>query len=222
MKEKTDTHPSYGMIQVNSFSGRRTFFGSSIQHGGGISITICEGDNIRKINNDWYHAGKELIRVEMSYTQFAEMITASMNTQGVPCSIRRIDGKSIPAPPFINKRTLYQQEFKEHMQEQAERLDSLVARVDELSKKKGTINKKEINEVKKLVDKAHQDLNDNTHYIANCWNEQLEKTTTEAKGEIEGFVDNKVRQLGIKGLQELSEISLLETSEMDEIANEDN
>ena len=203
-------HPSYGMIQVSRFSGQSNFFGSSIQHGGGISITIYEGELERGLNHDWHYSRKEHVRVEMSYTQFAEMITAGMNTSGVPCTIKRLNGKGFESPPFINKRTQFQNEFTESMKEQASRLDNLQARIDELVEKKGAVSKKELHEVKDMVYKAHQDLNDNMPYMAKCWNEQLEKTTTEAKGEIEGFVEHKVHEIGVEHLRDLADVRMLE------------
>ena len=216
--EEKETHPSYGMIEIGRFSGGHgTFFGSSIKHNGGISLSIKRGSIERSLNRDWFYGNEELIKIQMTYTQFAEMITTGMNASGTPCTITRHDGKPIERPPFVDKRQTFQNEFAKDMEKQAKLLDDLKAQVEALSEKKGTISKKEINQVKAKVTSAHQALKSNMPYVAKSWNEQLEKTMTEAKGAIEGFVESKVRQVGIDAMKEMANISLLESSEEIEV-----
>lgn len=208
-----ETHPSFGKIQINRFyGGQTTYFGSNIQHNGGISITIKHASLERSLHHDWILSGDDIIEIRMSKAQFAELITA-MDTDGVACTIFNHNGKQIESPPFTNKRLEFQEEFSEKSKKQAKQLDDLKNRIDELSVKKGQVNKSEINEVKAIINKIHQDLNSNLPYMSKCFNETMEKTVLECKGEIEGFVEGKIRQVGIEAIKELSNISLLENNE---------
>ena len=61
METNKDNHESYGMISIAKFNGKSQFFGSDLEHGGGISITISKGEVERKLFSEWYYGGEEMI-----------------------------------------------------------------------------------------------------------------------------------------------------------------
>ena len=56
-----------------------------------------------------------------------------------------------------------------------------------------------------------QEIESNVPFIQQSFNEQMDKTVMEAKGEVEGFVMNKLMSAGLEGLQK--EMKMLGDSE---------
>lgn len=87
-----DTHPAFGNIRgarVSSNPGA-VLYDSDIRHQHSVVLTISRATRQRALNHDWHHPTGELIEVEMSEAQWASFLS-SMNTQGVPCTIRRTE-----------------------------------------------------------------------------------------------------------------------------------
>lgn len=103
-----DKHPSYGMLQFCRTTGSpRTLFGSSIQHGDTITMYLREGEVSRELNRNIYFGSEKIVKLEMSYSQFAEAITSMNQGFGVPVTIRFIQGKGmIEDCPFVSKNSL--------------------------------------------------------------------------------------------------------------------
>jgi len=94
----TIEHESFAMLGItrSSCSFSQNLFGSSIQHSHTIRLKIAPAKIDRMLNRDWFHANtKPYIEVEMSYSQFAEAITSMNVGDGVPVTLRRLDGKTI-------------------------------------------------------------------------------------------------------------------------------
>lgn len=207
MKERVkDTHPSYGMIRFSRRQGGDgKLFGSSVQHQHTVSVTITEGSVTRDLKCDWYADGKRIVEVEMSPAQFAEALM-SMNTIGVPCTIRRrIDENGnfvgIDPCPLENKREQFQKEFEDDLKEIASILDGGSKEINEILDKK-SINKGDRETIRSVIDKLKTELKANLPYVLTMFNEQMEKTVTEAKGEVEAFTEHKLRSVGLEKVLE--------------------
>ena len=117
MYKKAENHPSYGMLGFCRTSRSSThLFGSSIQHKNTIVMTLKHGELNRQLNEDYYFGREVIAEVEMSFSQFAEAITAINVGDGVPCTIRftEKDG-AITESPFISKQEQFENEFNEHL-----------------------------------------------------------------------------------------------------------
>src|SRR5271169_5775120 len=91
--EKTTLrHPSFGIVNlVRTTTRGRTLFGSSILHDTYVTLTISHAQIDRDLSQDWIMEDVSLphstiVEVDMSATQFAEMIT-SFSQGGTPCTI---------------------------------------------------------------------------------------------------------------------------------------
>ena len=175
MQETIMKHPSYGMLSFHRVTGAATpLFGSSIQHRDTIRLTLKEGEVKRSLNKDWYFGGKELFEVEMSLSQFAELITSLNMGDGIPVTILSTETqKRIKSCPFESKAELHQKEFQEHLRKTYEKSRVLLRQVKERFSTKKALK----------------------------FQEQMEKTVQEAKGEIEAFYQNRVMEASKQGLQ---------------------
>lgn len=198
------THPAYGMLSFRHRQGTKTnMFGSSIEHNDFISMTLYHGKVTRGLNTDWYHGDKIIAEVEMSYSQFAEAITSMNMGSGVPCTIRwtEKDGR-IPECDFVNKRHQFEDEIKERLDTATSTSKALIDEITELFNTKKTISKADKTEILKKLNKIYSEINANMNYTYQMFNEQMDKTVSEAKGEIEAFCQNKINSIAQSTLME--------------------
>lgn len=201
-----DKHESYGMLQFSRVSGNaKALFGSSIQHKDTIMMTLREGEVSRHLNSNYYFGRNEIVEVEMSYSQFAEAITAMNIGTGVPVTIKYIQGKGrMEDCPFVDKKQQYEDEFAEHLEDIKKEASDTISEVKEIFEKK-SIGKGDKEEILKKLQRLESQIGGNTEFIYKQFNEQMEKTVTEAKGEIEAFCQNKLNSIALAALSEHQE-----------------
>jgi len=76
-----------------------------------------------------------------------------------------------------------------------------------LSQKKA-ITKAQMHDLEEILFHLKQDLQSNLKFVMQSFNKQVNKSVTEAKGEIEAFVETKVRSYGIEHLKKDAQVSL--------------
>jgi len=200
--EKKEEHESYALASFSriSSSGNHNLFGSSIKHSHTITLSISKAERHRDLNREWYFPRQEIIEVEMSQNQFAELISSLNCGSGVPCTLRRHEGRGIEDPPYHNQRHLFENEFKEKTQQVGERLSSLATDLQQLLDEKAP--KRAFREFVERVRMTAQEVNSNMPFVQSSFNEAMDKTVVEAKGEVESFVLNRVTSLGIEALKD--------------------
>lgn len=108
-----------GIIQINrTYGGRTAMFGSSIEHDVvmKLSINTCEVD--RSFSTDRYFPVNNIIEIELTPAQYAEMITNLNHGVGVPCTITRFQGKLIKNDLKIKDEVeTFKKEYKQNISE---------------------------------------------------------------------------------------------------------
>lgn len=212
MSDIREQHPSYGMLQFSRTSGGSTnLFGSSIKHRDTIRMRLYEGSVERMLNSDFYMGTNTIAEVEMSYSQFAEAITSMNMGSGVPVTIRYLKGVGTIEPcPFMDKREQFENEFKSNLDKANSETQELISSIEVLLKEKKTLTKTDKEEVLSKLMRISRNIGDNNDYLYSQFNEQMDKTTLEAKGEIEAFMQNKLNSLAqatlVEHREELSAI----------------
>ena len=186
------THESYGTIQF--FKGQcstRTLFGSSIKYNDIILCRISNAELQRYLNKDWIHPISTVLEFEMSQTQFAEMLT-NMNSSDAPITFKLKTGgelKKCENLPFESVFMKHSNEFNEHLQTTNKKTENLIK---ELTK---TLNESKIKKSDKetlisLAENILTEINANSSYQLNAFHEQVDKTMTECKNEIDALIKN--------------------------------
>lgn len=201
------SHPSYGTLAFSRRTGGATpLFGSSIEHRDIIAMTLYHADITRGLHQDSIYGGKAIAEVEMSYSQFAEAITSMNMGSGVPVTIRwtEKDGK-IPPCDFVSKREQFADEFKEKRKRATDESQQIIKDVAEMFEQKKNLTKTDKENILRKLNKLSMDIGCNMDFIADQFNEQMDKTVMEAKGEIEAFCQNKVNSIASAALVEHKE-----------------
>ena len=139
----------------------------------------------------------------MSYSQFAEAITSFGQGTGIPVTIRYTekDGKISPCD-FVSKREQFTEEFKEQTNKAMKNSKELIDEVVELFSSKKTLTKADKENILEKLNMLNYDIGSNIGFIADQFNEQMDKTVMEAKGEIESFCQNKINAIASATLVE--------------------
>ena len=201
--EEVKKHPSYGMIKIGRTQGKCSdLFGSSIEHNSSVRLSIHNAEYIRHLNHDWYHPQSlPLIEIEMSAIQWAEAIT-NMNSNGTPVTLRYYNKEIIKGQEIDNKRVQIDNEFELKMKKLNENTNSLLRQATSLLNNKNmkVADKKELLDV---IGMLQQELDSNIPFMKRQFSEQMDKTVSEAKCEVESFVAHKIHRLGLESLEQL-------------------
>lgn len=205
MERETFKHPAFGMIGFSRVSGgENTLFGSSIKHNDRIRLKIKHGGQDRHLHEDWYYGRGLITEVEMSYSQFAECITAMNVGDGVPCTIRYTekDGHIPAIAKNESKREQFRQEFSDKILKAMEQVQEEIDAVQKSLDDKKNLGVKDRKEMISKLQQIKYNIGSNLDFCVNQFDEQMEKTTMEAKGEIEAFCQNKINSIAQAALVE--------------------
>lgn len=167
------------------------------------SMLLKEGTVARDLNEDWYFGGPGIVEVEMSQSQFAELITSMNMGSGVPCTIKFIKGKGrIPEPDFINKREQITNEFKERMDDKKASVNKIYEEIKTLFDTKKSIGKGDRAAILRKIHSITNGLSSEANFMFCQFQEQMDKTITQAKGEIEAFAQNRINTIAQQAIAE--------------------
>lgn len=214
MGHTTESHPSYGIIGVSRVQGKTSLFDSDVTHGHFIEITLHEAERINSgFTHEFVHARARMMKVRMSFAQYAQMITTQNVGDGTPCTINYVSGDENkpyvtrwggrPEPPdpkpFIDK-------FKQVGKERAQRiLDNIDKATEGLQKLfDGTDKPTKVN-LKAATDAmaaARQDVKSNLPYLMECLEEEMEVKLSNAVTEFESYVSSSLQEKGLEVMRE--------------------
>lgn len=203
MNNNKETHPAYGLVGFTRLfsSGKNPLFGSSIEHSSSVRLTIKRASVSRDLNSDHFFDEGTLIEVEMSQAQFAEAITSMNVGDGTPCTIRFVAGEGrIPDIENKNTREEFSSEFTSHVENNCLSAKKLFSEMQELFETKKSIGKGDKEELLKKFSHLIMEMDNNSKFISDQFDRQMDKTVNEAKAEVEAFVQNKLNSIALQTL----------------------
>ncbi len=195
-------HPSFGIIRAvrRNSSQPVNLFGTSIQHNTTIAIQISTATHDRDLNNDRFREEAHIIEIELSQNQFSEFITTMGQGEGTPCTIKYKDCKRIPDPPYKSKVDIFQEEFSAKMHNMGVDMQKGLVNALDLLKNKPSLTKGDREVIIKSMERLVSNLQSSMPFIAQQFHEQMDDVITEAKAEIEGFIEYKIRATGLAAI----------------------
>lgn len=205
-----ERHPSYGQISASRVSSNpaQPMYGSKIRHGHYITLNISTSEVDRHLSQEWYHDREEIIRIRMSESQFAQFITSLNIGGGVPCTIERLQGQSIEAPPVPNEVKQIHREFAETAADAAKALAEAHKRLDAMLQPGGKTSKSDLNALRGEIETAMREIEKNMPFVAEQFAETVENTVSEAKGAIEAYMAHAAAKAGISQTQVAGSVQL--------------
>jgi hypothetical protein len=197
--EIPESHESYGMVGLSRYSssGKVSLFGSPLQHKQCISLVIKRGRVDRSMNMDRYYGKEQLIEIDLSEAQFAELITSMNRGDGVPCTIKRLQGAKIEEPPYKSYADKLADEFKAKMHNISAGFESSMDSINQILEKKN-VGKADKEEIKKHIGKINSFLNSSLPFVADQFQEQTDEVVSKAKMEVLSFINEAARKAGLE------------------------
>lgn len=203
--DSTYEHESYVLVSASRRQGQTHLFGSALEsHQSYITLSVRKGKLIRGDSGDHYYGSisGDIIEVDMSAAQFADMITSMNVGTGVPGTLRRLLNERVEPPPVIpTEAENIRGDFKARLKSFAKVVASASSRLDLILEKK-SLTKSDRIEAKNILRHAVTEISDNIPFFLEMYQEATEKIRTSAKSEIEAFMQIIVSHMGIKALKE--------------------
>lgn len=198
-------HPAMGVIKISRITcGPSNLFGSSIRHQTVMGLTICRASVERELSNDWVHGDEELIEVYLSPSQFAEMLTSMNMGDGVPCTIKRFNHEMYKNPELPSKVEQFSDEAKRSLDGTLSRLNEAYDRVKASIDEGKPMTKKGLNELDGMLSTFKRLVEDHLPFVLEQFGEQMEKTSHEARAEVEAFIENRVLATGLETIRSMA------------------
>lgn len=184
-----ETNPAYGLIGAYRTSispPGAALFDSDIRHQHTVVVRIARADRQRDLHRDWIHeaGGPGLIEIEMSEAQWASFVS-SMNTAGVPCTLRRVGGEEVP-------RIEYRPRLEESMAETRRAADDafagIAAALAAYEEKKSADNLRSLRA-------AIANAGPNVEFAGRSLAEHAENVVTKARADIEAIAADQARRV---------------------------
>lgn len=204
----TEEHPAFGIVGISRIhsSSPDRLFGSSIRRNPtSVRLRIRRAKRVHNLSEDWYFGKGELVDVELTSAQFADLLTHMNIGDGVPCTIRSVDNVSVPRIPEDDSVEVDRicDGFKEDVRAKSKEIVEIKNEIREILNKK-TINKGDRKAIGGLLEKMTRQIVDSAPFVVDMLAEASEKIGTEVKKEAEAFMSMAVERAGIKTLSEMS------------------
>ena len=188
-----------GLIQINrSYGGRNVLFGSNIPHDTCMKLTISQAYISRSFNENHYYPTNKIIEIELSPSQYAEMITNLNHGVGVPCTITKFMEERIPNNLSIND------ELETVKSEYSESVDKIM---DEIRDTIYEIPDEKAMSPKKIKDLKHElanmlyRLTQEAPFMKERFDETLDKIFVEAKASIDDTINLTLANIGLNTIK---------------------
>lgn len=206
-------HDAFGVISMGVVhGGNSNLFGSDLKHNDKIRITISRAVLVRDLANDWIHDRNMLIEIELSQSQFAQFITSPNRGVGVPCTLRSTAPKDAgiewmpEIKPVESKMEMFRREIKEMAQTRLERMRYAIRRLGNAIEGE-RLSKKDLREIHRDLSLNADHLPGTLSFVVEQAEEALEKAQAAAKADIEAYVDQTARRLGLEKISDLKQLT---------------
>lgn len=203
MKEY-ETHDSWGMVGIcHQHHGGRQLFGSDVTNYNTICLRIKTAQCSRELGRDWIMGDKTLIEITLSANQFADLLTNANVGDGVPCTIEYVRGEGlIKYQPQKPKLEIIEEERDALAEKVLSDINSSIGIVKELIEKK-KLSKTMGEELLFNMNGALSSLvGGGKDFYKKQAKQEIENMVTEAKRQVQSYVDNKIYSTGLQMLKE--------------------
>lgn len=210
-----ETHPSYGMVSLSRVSGAGHLFGSPLsQHFGTMRLRINHGYRVHENGEDKYRSSKEVVEIELSASQFAEMITCTNMSEGVPCTFRWLGGM-MPEVPHTESTEMHRalDSFKAQV---AGIVANVKARGEKIATivQKGKLTKDDQANINNLVNYVVMEVATNAPFFVELFQEVTDKVATKAKAEVAAMFEHAIRAAGMEHIASLRQAPIAQVAEL--------
>lgn len=212
MDKYKDKHPSYGLISFNRTSGDAQLFGSDTPiHGTYVTLRIKAAyTEPREDGGVWIRAGQQYVQVSLSAAQFAQLLLAMDQGEGIPCTIERLMGAPVPPPPLRPTRPeRIREEFKARIEALSTTVRGLATDVDTVLADGNATNKVRAR-VRDCLRPVTNAILDGIPHMATAYTEATVAAETALHAEAAALRTVLLERLGLAGIKNATGIKFLD------------
>lgn len=232
IEERNDKN--IGMISVSRTTGGYSsrFVGSTVPSDTAIRIRISQAEKYSdKFNKEKFRSKNNLVEVEMTPNQWAELITTLNYGTGTPCTVVMVGNERIPQTYVTDSVLSY---YNDKLQKEFSRItsdfqESFREALDILDNKK-SITKADREAIKRSYSQVERFVGDSAPFIQKLFKEDLEKHVIDAATTFKNDMDSVIKSLAKTQLENIESIEnlnyeklgmmLLERSEREKLDEE--
>lgn len=199
-----ETHDSWGVVGIyHQHHGGRQLFGSDVTNYNTICLRIKTARCSRELGRDWIMGDENLIEIILSANQFADLLTNANIGDGVPCTIEYVTGKgSIKYQPQKPKLEIIEGERDALAEKALSNIHNSIAMIKELIEKK-KISKTVGENILSYMNGALSSLvGGGKEFYKKQARSEIESMVTEAKRQVQSYVDDKIYSTGLQMLKD--------------------
>jgi len=196
MPEQTsESHPAFAMIGAYRTSispPGASLFDSEIRHQHTVVLRLERAVRQRDLNRDWIYGRDRIVEVEMSEAQWASFVS-SMNTSGVPCTLRWLDGEKIEPVEYAPRL----EQSIDETRSAADRAFGQIVEALRIYEETPAVPKRAKDEALQTLRAAVSNATPNVVFAAKSLGEHTENVVQKARADVEAMVADHASRLGL-------------------------
>lgn len=200
-----EEHESFGLVGFSRVSGNVRLFGSHLEHHHTYVVMRVQRAVVdHELSRDWYHRDHSLplIEIAMSSAQFAETITTLNYGDGVPCTIRYVDGVQMDPVPqdSVAENVKIRDAFARKLDKTITAVRDIHKEIDQLVEVGSSVSKSRARELRDTVGKYLSQIDRDAAFVLHSFQESADKVVQHAKSEIDAALTTSIQRAGIRQL----------------------
>jgi len=193
-----------GLVGLYRTNGQKRMYMSNLINQNWITLRVYEAKDYVDFGEKRVSAksGKPLLELELSSSQFAELLTTMNVGNGVPCTLKSYGGTRMDHTSLEEEEKSMDvglKYFKENSKEMTEKIIRTIEKCH-LKMESIKISKKDKETVTSLLYTIETEIASNLPFYVTIFEETAKKIATETKGEIDSFLASEIVKAGIKSL----------------------
>lgn len=185
-------HPAFGFVRISRpHGGDPNLFMSNVKHEHKVALTIGTAYMDREHHHDRHFAEDDLITVEMSSVQFADMLAGLSTRGGSPCTIRRRENRVlVPGIDIESTTRRSAAEMQEAFQQTGAKLQDLSRKVRE-QLVAAKVSKSRQAAILDPIETLATQIRSNLPFMSDMFQETVEGLVQEAKAVVEAYAEER-------------------------------
>lgn len=207
MEKKIYKHESFGNIQIHKIFGKSGYmFGSDVVNNDSyleMEVSQAEMDDDPTTGLRSVFERDTILRVKFTDSQFATLMTTISNGQGTPCTITQIGEERISqvsVSEIPNRIDSIRSSYMKRISDVATSAKKYKEEINKIISKKTALNDSEKRRISILYDAIAQEFTSNIPFALDIITEASEKIVSNAKIEVESFINDSIRKTGLDHL----------------------